>query len=95
MKNTIGNIVGWIKAAVPLFSRELHALACLYWSLWFPMVGLLGVSVTSPLGKISGIVGIVLTYLGLGHAMVNAAVSSCPAPQVESSKKKEAGYGDA
>jgi hypothetical protein len=66
----------------------------LYWSLWFPTVGLLGVPVTSPLGKISGIVGIILTYLGLGHAIVNAAVASYPAPPVQSGNKKEEGYGN-
>ncbi len=94
MKNAIRNFFGWVRAAVPLFSRELHALACLYWSLWFPMVGLLGVSVTSPLGKISGIVGIVLTYLGLGHAIINAAVASYPPLPVQSNKIKEEGHGN-
>jgi hypothetical protein len=63
------------------------------------MVALFRVSMTCPLGKISGVVGIVLTYLGLGHAIVNAASASGPLPApvapVQSLREKEADHADA
>lgn len=57
------------------FNGKKRTIAEMYWGLWIPIMLFLpsaGVVIPSKVTLWSGIAGLTLTYLGLGHAAVKA-----------------------